>query len=313
MKNIVILNIFILFFGISSLFSKSFTIDKIDITAEVLEDGSIQITESRTYTFTGSYFWADYQLPLDNLGEVKLFSLKEGSQNYYQSHDELPGSFYTEIKDNTYYVKWFYKAKNQTRTFVLKYLVTDAITVYDDVAELYYKFIGESNQKDIGFVDINVKLPQYATRDSVRIWLHAPLHGLIKFSDGNIKLLIDPMPSEQYFEARIVFPPAWVPKTQNKVKSEQLNKIIKEETLWADEANRAREKAKEELRIKKENEQEALPLAIGVSIIILFLVFWLYNKYGKAFQVPYNLKVDSDIPKSIHPTILNCLYYSGGY
>ena len=88
MKNMFFLKTYILIFLAISVFSKSYTIDHIDISAEVLDDGSIQITESRTYTFKGSYKWADYQLPLDKLGNVKLFRLKEGSQNYYQSNDE---------------------------------------------------------------------------------------------------------------------------------------------------------------------------------------------------------------------------------
>ncbi|MCK5032983.1 MAG: DUF2207 domain-containing protein [Calditrichia bacterium] len=309
MKNLLFTLFLFLFTLIAIGFSKSYTIDQINIDAIVLPDGNIEINETRTYTFKGKFSWAEYQLPLDKLGEVKLFSLREGSQNYYQSNDELPGSFYIENKNNTFYVRWFYKAKNQTRTFVLKYLVTDAVIVYNDVAELYYKFIGEDNQKEIGFVNINIKLPQYSLQDSVKIWAHGPLHGLINFNNGNVELSVNPMPAEQYLEARIVFPPVWVPNAQNKVQTDILQDIVAEEKLWVEEANRAREKAKEELRIKKENEQEALPVAIGISILILFLVFWLYNKYGKAFQVPYNLKVDSDIPKSIHPTILNCLYY----
>lgn len=304
MKKIFLILILISSFG----FSKSFTIDQIDINAEVLENGCIQITESRTYTFKGSYKWADYQLPLDRLGDVELFSLKEGSQNYYQSNDESPGSYYIENRDNSFYVKWFYRAKNESRTFVLKYLVTDAITVYADIAELYYKFIGENNQKDVGFVNVNVELPQYASQDSVRIWLHAPLHGLIKFSDGNVNLSISEMPENNYFEARIVFPPNWIIKSQEKMQKDQLNSIISEESLWAEEANRARQKAIDDLRIKKEKEKEALPVATAISIASLLLVFWLYKKYGKAYKIPYDLKVDSSIPTNFHPAILSCLY-----
>jgi len=38
------------------------------------------------------------------------------------------------------------------------------------------------------------------------------------------------------------------------------------------------------------------------------IVIWLYSKYGKAYKVPYDLKVDSTIPTNIHPAILSCLY-----
>jgi len=304
MKKILLIIIIVFNYG----FSKSYTIDQIDINAQILEDGSIQIIESRTYTFKGSYKWAEYQLPLDRLGKVKLFSLKEGSQNYYQSFEENPGSFYIENQGNSFYVKWFYRAKNQSRTFTLKYLITDAITVYNDVAELYYKFIGEANQKNIGFVDINISLPQAATKDSVKIWLHAPLHGIIEFSEGNINLSIDQMPAENYFETRIVFPTDWTPQSQKRIRTDQLTTVINQEKLWAEEANKAREKAREELRTKKEKEEEVYPLAVVISIGWLLIVIWLYSKYGRAYKVPYDLKVDSTIPTNIHPAILSCLF-----
>jgi len=102
MKNPVKLILFAFFILSPCIIAKSYSIDQIDIIAEVLENGSLQITESRTYTFRGSYKWADYQLPLDRLGDVELFSLKEGSQNYYQSNDELPGSYFIETKNNTF-------------------------------------------------------------------------------------------------------------------------------------------------------------------------------------------------------------------
>jgi uncharacterized membrane protein len=142
------------------------------------------------------------------------------------------------------------------------------------------------------------------------MWAHGPLHGLIDFNNGNVELSINPMPSEQYLEARIVFPPAWVPYAQKIIKSDKLMDIVDEEKLWVDEANKEREKAKEDLRMKLEKEQEALPIAVAVSIISLLLVLWLYNKYGKAFEVPFDLKVDSEIPRNNHPTILNCLYFN---
>lgn len=299
---------FLILFLQINIFAKSYSIDQVNIKAEVLPDGNVQITESRTYTFDGKFSWADYQLPTDKFGNVTLFSLREGSQKYYESNDELPGSYYIENKNNTFYVRWFYRAKDQTRTFILKYLATDAITVYNDLAELYFKFIGEKNQKEIGIVNININLPQYATKDSVKIWAHGPLHGIINFKNGNVELFINRMPANQYFESRIIFPPSWTPNAKNKLQIDKLQDIISEEKQWSEEANRIREEARQKLRIKTENEQKALPIAIGVSIILIFIVVWLYRKYGKAFEVPYNLKIDSEIPGNIHPTILCCLF-----
>ena len=44
--------------------AKSYTFDRLSIEAEVLEDGGVLIEEIRTYTFRGSFSWADYKLPL---------------------------------------------------------------------------------------------------------------------------------------------------------------------------------------------------------------------------------------------------------
>ena len=76
-----------------------------------------------------------------------------------------------------------------------------------------------------------------------------------------------PCLAKNYFESRIVFPTEWVPDSQKRIQNEQLNKIISEETLWAEEANKTRQKAMEELRIKREQEEEALPIAVAISII----------------------------------------------
>lgn len=303
---LILISIVLLFY--INTYAKDYSIDWIHIDAEILSDGSLQIEESRTYTFDGEYTWADYSLPLDRLGTVRLFSLREGSQNYYESSDELPGSYYTEINDNNFYVKWFYRAKDQTRTFILQYLITDVVTVYNDVAEFYYKFIGQDNKKTVGEVYVKIKLPGYATKDSVKIWAHGPLHGSINFNDGNIDLIISPQPKNEFLETRVIFPPSWVSLSQQKISTNKREFILAEEKKWADEANIQREKQREYARLKKENVQRAWPLSIALSVIGFVVIIMMYQKYGKPFAVPYNLKIDSDLPRNIHPTILNCLY-----
>ncbi|MCK4894442.1 MAG: hypothetical protein KAT07_10765, partial [Calditrichia bacterium] len=76
----------------TSLFSKSFTLDKIDIRARIQPDGHLQIEENRTYTFRGSFSWADYRLPLKGIGEIRSFSLSDEFSAYRQTVDEEPGT-----------------------------------------------------------------------------------------------------------------------------------------------------------------------------------------------------------------------------
>ena len=44
--------------------SKQYSLDSIYINAEICSDGCLQIEESRSYRFKGSFSWADYSIPL---------------------------------------------------------------------------------------------------------------------------------------------------------------------------------------------------------------------------------------------------------
>ena len=74
--------------------SKSYSIDRIEISAEILSDGSLSIEENRSYTFRGNFRWADYLLPLQNLGRVIDFQLSEAGMIYRPGSDEEPGTYF---------------------------------------------------------------------------------------------------------------------------------------------------------------------------------------------------------------------------
>ncbi len=56
------------------------------------------------------------------------------------------GSYWVDYNysGNSVYGKWFYRADDEVRTFDISYVVHDAVTVYDDNAQLYWKLIGEN-------------------------------------------------------------------------------------------------------------------------------------------------------------------------
>jgi len=193
---------FALFFIPDSVAAKSFRIDRIAIQARVLPDGNMYIDESRTYTFRGKFSWADYKLPLQGIGNVLDFSLNDENTNYRKSKSEEPGTYTVQSSEYSFYVRWHYQAENQTKTFTLHYLVTDVISVYQDVAELYYKFVGEENEMPVGQVTVNIQLPGQITSDVVKAWAHGPLWGGIRFEQNELVMDVDPLPARTYWEAR---------------------------------------------------------------------------------------------------------------
>ncbi len=291
----------------SAVQAKSYTMERIDIQAAILDDGSMKIEETRTYEFRGQFSWADYRLLLKDLGTIQDFKLSEGNRIYQESRSEDPGTYVIDIGRDEMHLRWFYRASNEKRSFTLRYTITDAVTVYNDVTELYYKFVGESNAKKIGNVNVSIVLPQLAQHDEVRAWAHGPLWGTIEFKDGLLKMDVSPLPAHTFWEARVTFPTSWVPDAQKKFDQNRLQLILEEEAHWAASANAERKRAEQMLLKNAENERLAWHLAAILSAIGIIGVAFFYFRYGRRVQVPYNQDVDSSLPE-YPPAIFSSLY-----
>lgn len=161
----------------TDVFPKSFRIDQIHIQAKILRDGSLQINETRYYQFKGRFRWADYRLPLHKLGKVSNFKLSEAGIFFRHQPGENPGTYPIIQNEHEFYVKCYYQAHNQSRAFTLQYRVSAAVTVYNDLAEFYYQFVGGKRVKEIGVVNVCLELPEKATPGQVQAWAHGSIRG----------------------------------------------------------------------------------------------------------------------------------------
>lgn len=59
--------------------------------------------------------------------------------------------------------KWFYRVRNECRTFYIHYRLKGGIVSYPEVSELYWQIIGGGWAKPTGRMTINVHFPE-ATR-----------------------------------------------------------------------------------------------------------------------------------------------------
>jgi uncharacterized membrane protein len=291
--------------------SKSYSVNQIKIAAEILPDGSLSIEENRSYTFRGNFRWADYSLPLKNLGRVTDFKLSENEIIYHQGSDEEPGTYQYSQNEEKMYIKWFYRARNERRTFTLNYRIEDAVTVYNDIAELYYKFVSEKSEKSIHDVDVLLKFPQYADTSQVRAWAHGPLHGQLVFESGVIHLWVSPLTGRNWWEVRAIFPPEWVSSAQKRRDEFKREQIMHEEQLLVAQSNAKRLQLIKKQEFKQSHRQTASEVSLILAVIGLAALVFLYNRYGKAYQVPFYNKISSDISRDVTPAIANYLYYSG--
>ena len=211
--------------------AKSYTIDPIQIDATVNRDGSMDVTETRSYNFDGSYTFAYQSIhktggDSSDTGRSDPYLLRdiriceEGSTptcyrqlpltEAAQADDARPaGTYYVREDADQYYVKWFYAARDETIQFQLKYTVTNAVTLQSDADELYWQLIGSAWEIGEQNITASIHLPSGIPDDQIKAWAHGPLSGRVSIPTADlIAFSVPSVPAGQFFEARILLPSA---------------------------------------------------------------------------------------------------------
>src|SRR5512134_2021083 len=122
--------------------AKSLVFSRVAIEATVTPSGALRIVEARTYRFDGPFSWASYHLPLVGASRMHSVGVADERGPYVSSTSRRPGAYVVRWEGNTAVIEWGFSAQDESRTFTISYVLDDVVTVYSDVAELYWKFIG---------------------------------------------------------------------------------------------------------------------------------------------------------------------------
>ncbi len=216
---------FFTFFTTQSVAAKSYQIDRVEITAQIRADGSMAAEETRTYSFDDNFTFAyikknivpDQSKSPDRTEPYQLSNFEVCDQNtcYQQLADEQiaaadvdrpPQTFYVQNQGNQYYIKWFYRS-SQTEEFTLRYIISNAVTIHQDVAELYWQWIGDEWEVPQSHVTVQVTLPPNIPGDAIQAWAHGPLTGIVAIPDNNTVTFEAPrVKVGEFFEGRIILP-----------------------------------------------------------------------------------------------------------
>lgn len=103
--------------------------------------------------------------------KVTLFNICSNYKGCYLKNNILDGVS----------LKMFNETKKDITYFYIEYLVGNVVVVHDDVAEVYYNFIGNDFDDEIKSYKLRVTLP-FETREETLVWAHGPM-------DGNVSLI----------------------------------------------------------------------------------------------------------------------------
>ncbi len=195
---------------------RSYEIVQVDIEAVLRPDGALEVTESRTFAYDGTYRGAFFSLEPRGSQTVELRSLTDDTGVIYTAGTasaETPGTYVVDEADG-FEVTWFYgePATDTTRTFVLDYVVTAAAVRHADVAELYWQWVGDGWEVPTGRVTADVALPRASeplvAGESLLLWAHGPPEGRIEAVEDDlvVRTTTPALEPHQFLEARVLLP-----------------------------------------------------------------------------------------------------------
>ncbi len=299
--------------------AKDYTMGPVDIAATVSTDGSMAVSEQRTYDFDGDYTYVYWDIDASSVQGVNVTGVGsvDGSVSAYTETTDASstsshpsGYYYVENEANSIVrVYAYFRASSTKVTLQLDYTVTGAVTAWADTGELYWKYVGSNWDKSASDITMTLTLPvaqgqTVVAGDNVRAWGHGPLDGDVTFnSNGTISFTCPAVSSNTYLEARVAFPVDWL-TGMTPSSTSQLDSIITEETGYADTANAQRTQA----RILVWG---GIALAIVLSLLSLILVIRGYLKYGREYKPKFQDEYLREMPSDDHPAVLGALWRWG--
>ena len=213
----------------------------------------------------------------------------------------------TETK-NGQNVKMYKKSDNQKVAFYLEYVVTNAVVMHEDVAELYYPYVGSNFSDPIDHVVVQVYLPYADNSDKFRIWAHGPLNGeakkILNEKKENVGVVATTknLKANTGFDIRMTFDKSLIqiPQFLDNSKETALPKIIKVEKQRANEANKSRQ----QIRFVYYG---ILTLIIAYLIGLVILWLYIYFKHDREYRSDFKSKYNRDFIDDYNVEVIDYL------
>ena len=291
--------------------AKDFSITSVAVDAQVMPNGDVRITDTRTLDFSGTYHFVYWDLStrgadaIDVLGASGPSTADPSTTVPYKLSDSAPvgvassafETYAVEDRGATVRVQLNFELSDATGTFSVQYVAKGAAKRFTDTAQLYWQFVGAETAVESRNVSVTVHLPQGVTSDQVRAWAHGPLNGTVTIEpDASVVMKVDPLPAYTFVEGRILFPAAALNKASQQPGA-KLAEVLAEEKRLADEANRSRLWARVKVGLWG-------LLGVGVPIVALVLVLVLYFRYGREPKTQFQAQYLRDFPQPQLPPAL---------
>lgn len=280
-------------------------LNNLDFDVQINSDGSMDVTETwDIYVSDTNTLFKNFESDsskYSNIIDVTVKEItngknKEFSQIYEEMYHVTKDCYYALNKtDGKFEIAWGVGLDNSSdeRVYQISYKVVDAIAKYNDYAEIYWQFVGSDFEIPADKVTGTILLPDNAENiQDILVWGHTEdLNGDINVTGLNeISFEISKYRGNCYIEVRSLFPKTMVGNLNRTYNYDVYDKVLQEETVWANEAN-ARREAREKAQ---ENTMKIMLITISVVFGVILII--------SVINFIKNLKKITNMEKKYIPT-----------
>ena len=300
----LVLSLLLVLCGFVQAQSKSYEIPTIRVEVSINEDGTVQITEHLTYSYDGSFSWAEYELPKSGYSAIKDIRISEGGQSYINSNSEEPGTYSVSESAETIRLKWHYNAEDERRTYTISYTLQGALTVGPEWSQLFWNFLSSSRDKDTKQLNVIINLPQKVSGDSLHGWTRGPKGQFaLQAASGTFTIEATNLDDDDVAKIRALFPSSVLNRSEVQVTNQNFSLA---------QARQEEEAYQEERAERLERQAYLAELWQNISYLIVLvslgLFYFLYTKYGKRHSTSrFSDQESIMIPGRLPPAVIGWL------
>ncbi|WP_421775317.1 DUF2207 family protein [Gracilimonas sp.] len=287
----------------STALAKEYAIPELKIEVSINPDGTVTITEHRTYVFDGDFSWANYALPKSGFSAIRNIQVSENGSNFVNLNSEEPGTFLVEESNRSYNIKWFYEAEDEERVFSISYTLEGAVVIGPEWSEFFWDYAAAGREKSTEELTILFQLPEAVSDANLHSWVRKPAWEIesVPFDKG-LQFTGSDISRSQAVVIRTVFPTSIFDTSRTNITNPDFSLI------WArnDEENyRQQQIAEAEERERLMTYGIELTVVIAGLSILCFVYF--YRKFGSRHQVNLSPNESLMIPGKQKPAAIGWL------
>jgi hypothetical protein len=295
--------------------AKSYDMTKYDMFIEVKTNGNANVKEKITYDFSGDFNGVYRNIDLDGTDgckDVRVY-VDEGStlREFSPGWGKNPNEYERSQDGNIMSLKVYEKTSSREKTFVYEYTLKNVAKKYNDIGVFNRKVIDRNWDVPLKDISIEIRIPEGATKDELKVFAHGPLEGYSEIiNERTSSFYVGEVMPGTFVETLIIFPPNLIPDSQRVFSHDELPAILENEQRLADEANRIREEARarmaQEERLKNIR-KKLFPVFLTVIFGAVASFISMNLKYGRDLKPEFDGDYYRDLPGDYTPPVMTYL------